>query len=317
MSSKIMLVSRQQEAEQKELQQRVVRLVLDSVDSLHTKRAYQRALDDFLAWHEHNGSPLLNKATVQSYRVELIEAGYSASSVNQRLSAIKKLAREAADNNLMDPAQLQGIENVAGAKRKGRRSGNWLTTEQAQQLLDAPDTSTLRGLRDRALLAVAIGCGLRRSEMVNLTFAHIQQREERWAIIDIVGKHQRVRSVPMPRWCKAAIDAWTIAAGISGHDYGYVFRPLHKSGVIIGDRIVSQTVHDVVSDYAKELGFGDLSPHDLRRTFAKLARKGGSELDQIKESLGHASVETTERYVGEMQDFQDAPADRLPLDIQP
>ncbi len=197
MTSRMELVS-QQETEWKKLQARVVKLVLDSVDSPHTKRAYQRALDDFLAWHVYNGSPPLNKATVQSYRVELIEAGYSASSVNQRLSAIKKLAREAADNQLMDPAQLQGIENVQGAKRKGRRSGNWLTTRQAQQLLDAPDTSTLKGLRDRALLAVAIGCGLRRSEIVNLTFAHIQLREDRWAIIDILGKHQRMRSVPMP-----------------------------------------------------------------------------------------------------------------------
>ncbi len=294
--------------------QQVVQLVLDSVDSPHTKRAYQRALDDFLAWRVHNGDPALNKATVQRYRMELIEAGYSASSVNQRLSAIKKLAREAADNQLMDPAQLQGIENVAGAKRKGRRSGNWLTVKQAQQLLDAPDTSTLKGLRDRALLAVAIGCGLRRSEIVNLTFTHLQLREERWAIIDLLGKHQRVRSVPMPGWCKAAIDAWARAAGLAGS--GRVFRPLHKSGVVVGDGIVPQTVHDIVDDYAKQIGFDNLSPHDLRRTFAKLARKGGAELDQIKESLGHASVETTERYVGEMQNFKDAPADRLGLDIR-
>ena len=317
MTSEIQLLSQQKEAQRKALQQRVVQLVLDSVDSPNTKRAYGRALADFLAWHDYHGNPPLNKATVQSYRAELIEAGYSASSVNQRLSAIKKLAREAADNRLMDPIQLQGIENVSGAKRKGRRSGNWLTIQQAQQLLNAPDTSTLKGLRDRALLAVALGCGLRRTEIVNLTFQHVQQRDGRWVIIDILGKHQRLRSVPMPGWCKVAIDAWTVAAGLGVNAEGCVFRPLHKSGLVVGEQLVSQTVHDIISYYAKQLGFASLAPHDLRRTFAKLARQGGAELDQIKESLGHASVETTERYIGEMQNFKDAPADRLGLELEP
>ncbi len=313
MGSEIERVGGQGDANLERLRQEVVQLVLDSVDSPHTRRAYQRALDDFLAWHAHQGNPPLSKATVQRYRAELIEAGYGASSVNQRLSAIRKLAREAADNRLMDPTLLAGIEGVPGAKRLGRRAGNWLTLQQAQALLDAPDTSTLKGLRDRALLAVAIGCGLRRGEIVALTFEHIQLREGRWVIIDLVGKHQRVRSVPMPGWCKRAIDAWQAAAGLSAQ--GFVFRPLHRSAVVIGEQIVSQTVHDLVEVYARQVGLPALSPHDLRRTFAKLARKGGAELDQIKESLGHASVETTERYVGAMQDFTDAPADRLGLEL--
>ncbi len=293
----------------------IMSLVLDAVDSPHTRRAYRRALVGFLTWHQGQGTPALTKAIVQRYRADLLEDGYSAASINQRLAAIKKLVREAADNQLLDPTIAASIDNVPGAKQKGQRTGNWLTTEQAQQLLNAPDTTTLKGLRDRALLAVALGCGLRRSEIVALTFEHIQQREGRWVIIDLRGKHQRIRAVPMPRWAKQAIEAWQHAAGIA--TTGYVFRPLHKWGVLIGDEINPQTVHGVVAEYAGATGLAPLAPHDLRRTFAKLSRKGGAELDQIQASLGHASVQTTERYVGDTQRFTDAPADRLGLDITP
>ena len=196
-------------------------LVLDAVDSPHTRRAYRRALTDFLSWHQTQLAPTLTIAVVQRYRAYLLDEAYSAASINQRLAAIKKLVREAADNQLLDPAVAASIDNVSGAKQKGQRVGNWLTTEQTQMLLNAPDTTTLKGLRDPALLAVALGCGLRRSEIVALTFEHLQQREGRWVIIDLRGKHQRIRAVPMPRWAKLAIEAWQIAAGIG--TTGYVF----------------------------------------------------------------------------------------------
>jgi integrase len=104
------------------------------------------------------------------------------------------------------PELAAGIQRVKGAKRQGVRMGNWLTHKQAEDLINAPDPNRLKGKRDRALLAVLIGCGLRRSEAAALTFAHIQQREGRWVIVDLIGKHGRVRSVPMPSWAKVAID---------------------------------------------------------------------------------------------------------------
>lgn len=86
-------------------------------------------------------------------------------------------------------------------------------------------------LRDRAILAVLLGCGLRRSEVAALTFKfkHIQQRDGRWCIVDLVGKHGRVRTVPMPTWVKVAIDAWALAVGISD---GPVFRPVNRGGEV-------------------------------------------------------------------------------------
>ena len=131
-----------------------------------------------------------------------------------RITAVRKLAVEAADNGLLAPELAAGITRVKGAKSKGVRVGNWLSVQQAQKLLNAPDITTKKGLRDRAMLAVLLGCGLRRSEVAALTLKHIQQRDNRWCIVDLVGKHGRVRTIPVPTWVKVAIDAWTAAAGV-------------------------------------------------------------------------------------------------------
>src|SRR5947208_7839277 len=131
------------------------------------------------------------------------------------MSAIRKLAAEAADNGLCAPELAAGISRVKSAKSTGIRVGNWLSLRQAQALLSAPDITTLRGLRDSAILAVPLGCGLRRSEAAALTFTHLQQCDGRLCIVDLVGKHGRVRTAPMPTLVKVAIDAWTSAAAVS------------------------------------------------------------------------------------------------------
>src|SRR5215471_11132994 len=146
------------------------------------------------------------KATVAAWRVALEARGLGAISINVRITAVRKLAVEAADNGLLPPEIAAGITRIKGVASKGVRLGNWLSAKQAQSLLNAPDATTNKGLRDRAILAVLLGCGLRRSEVAALTFKHIQQRDGRWCIVDLIGKHGRVRTVPMPTWVKLAID---------------------------------------------------------------------------------------------------------------
>ncbi|HWT80196.1 MAG TPA: site-specific integrase, partial [Candidatus Methylomirabilis sp.] len=115
--------------------ERVKMLVLDSVPSPESRRAYGRAVDQFLGWYIESGATGFTKATVNAYRSHLETQGLSASTVNLRLSAIRKLAAEAADNGLLAPHLAQGIARVKGVGRAGTRTGTWLTLDQAEQLL--------------------------------------------------------------------------------------------------------------------------------------------------------------------------------------
>src|SRR5262245_8446214 len=242
--------------------QRLKALVLNSVSSPITRRLYNMALDEFISWFGQAGMVGFTKETVNAWRVALEARGLGSSSISVRLSAIRKLAVEAADNGLLAPELAAGILRVKGVKSRGVRAGNWLSLRQAQDLLNAPDIATLRGRRDRAILAVLLGCGLRRSEAAALTFAHIQQRDGRWCVVDLVGKHGRVRTAPMPTWVKVAIDAWTSAAELVE---GYVFRRVNRAGRVSNEGLGEKVVWHMPQQYVQVAGLQGIAPHDLRR----------------------------------------------------
>jgi integrase len=291
----------------------VIELVTNALTSEHSKRAYRRAIVDFLAWR---GDRPMTKALVNEYRQSLTG---SPARVNLIMSAIRKLAAEAADNGLLDQQTANGIKAAPGVTSHGVRAGNWLTKNEAQALLTAPQLTDRDGkadpkaYRDRAILAAMIGAGLRRSEAAALTFDHIQQRDSRWVIVDMIGKGNHVRSVPIPSWVKLAIDEWQGVAGITA---GHVFQAIHKGGHITREQMTPQAIRDVIKHYGAMIGKPELAAHDLRRTYAKLAHKGGAGLDQIQLSLGHLSIKTTERYLGVEQNLTDAPGDRLGLSLE-
>jgi len=200
---------------------------------------------------------------------------------------------------------------VKGVRRLGVRLGNWLTPEQGRRLLTQRTPITLREVRDHAMLAVLLGCGLRRGELLAMQLGWIQQREEHWVIADLVGKGGHVRTVPMPAWVKDAIDAWTAAARITD---GTVFRAITKSGHVWGNGMTAKVLWDVVRHAAAEAGITKLAPHDLRRTCARLCHLAGGELDQIQFLLGHVSIQTTERYLGCKQKLRHAVNDRIGIE---
>jgi site-specific recombinase XerD len=291
---------------------RLKALVLDSVSSPITRRVYNLGLEEFFAWYGQEPRPGFTKATVNAWRVALNARGLGSVSINVRITALRKLAVEAADNGLLAPELAAGITRVKGVASKGVRVGNWLSLQQAQALLGTPDIETVKGLRDRAILAVLLGCGLRRSEVAALTFNLIQQRDDRWCIVDLMGKHGRIRTVPMPTWVKVAIDAWTVRADVRD---GYVFRPVNRGDVVAGKHLSEKVVWQMLQPYSLAAGVPGIAPHDARRTCAKLCRAAGGELEQIQLLLGHASVQTTERYLGTKQDLVHAPNDGIKLRV--
>jgi site-specific recombinase XerC len=166
------------------------------------------------------------------------------------LAAVRRLAYEASDTGLLSPDLAAGIRRVKGAKRLGARIGNWLTVDQSRSLLGDPLSGNLRGKRDRAILALLIGCGLRRAELVGLETEDFQIREERCVIADLVGKGKHIRTVPVPLWAKRAVDVWITAAGINN---GAIFRRVNRLDKIWGDGITPKAIWRVVKEAAKLL----------------------------------------------------------------
>jgi site-specific recombinase XerD len=291
---------------------RLKALVLDSVSSPITRRVYNLGLDEFIAWYIAEPRGGFTKATVSAWRVALEARGLGSVSINVRITAVRKLAVEAADNGLLAPDLAAGIARIKGVRSQGVRVANWLSLLQAQTLLNTPDVRTKKGLRDRAMFATLLGCGLRRSEVAALTMKHVQQRDNRWCIVDLIGKHGRVRTIPMPAWVKNAVDAWTSAAGVTE---GHLFRPVKRDDQVYGQRMSEKVVWQLLQPYALAAGVPGIAPHDLRRSCAKMCRAAGGELEQIQLLLGHSSVQTTERYLGTQQDLAHAPNDGIKLSL--
>jgi integrase len=284
-------------------------MVLNSVASEHSKRNYAKALDEVFTLCA-NRSQGLSRALLMQYRAAMVEKKLSASTVNVRLSAVRKLVGEAQRNGIIDAEEAANLAGVPNLSQKGTRLGNWLTREQAKELLTVPDRSTLKGKRDYVILSLLVGCALRRQELASLDIESIQMREGRWVVADLRGKGGRVRTVAIPLWVKQGINAWMIAAKIEA---GRLLRPLSKSGKLIGDELGDWAIWSVVEQSAKEIGIERFGAHDLRRTCAKLCRKNGGDLEQIKFLLGHSSIQTTERYLGSEQEIAVAVNDNLGL----
>jgi integrase len=284
--------------------------VLASLTSASGQRTYDHAIREFVAWYCSEPRLAFNRTVVLRYRIHLEQQHYAPATINLRLAAVRRIAYEAADAGLLSPELAAGIRRVKGVRRIGVRLGNWLTADQGRRLLDQPP-STTRELRDHAMVAMLIGCGFRRGELLTLQLRSIQQRDEHWVVADLVGKAGHVRTVPIPAWVKTALDAWTTAAGITD---GTIFRAINRHGRVWGDGMTAKVLWDVVRAAAAQAGIDRLAPHDLRRTCARLCHLAGGELDQIQFLLGHVSIQTTERYLGCKQKLRHAVNDRLGIE---
>jgi len=285
--------------------------VLNSLAAASSQESYVHAIDEFIGWYCSGPRLAFNRTVVLRYRFFLEQKNLAPSTINVRLTAVRRLAFEAADTGLLSPELAAGIGRVKGAKRLGVRIGNWLTVEQSKTLLAEPAGDSLRGKRDRAILALLIGCGLRRAELVGLALEDFQVREEHWVIADLIGKGKHIRTVPVPMWAKRAVDQWTAAAKIN---QGAIFRRVSRQGKIRGEGLTPKAIWHVVKAAAKRAEIKNLAPHDLRRTCARLCRLAGGELEQIRFLLGHASVQTTEHYPGCKQKLRHAVNDNLGLE---
>ena len=201
--------------------------VLNSLSSPRSRRNYKFAMEQFITWCCSEPRLALNRTVVLRFGLHLESLGLAAGTINQRLAAVRRLAYEASDSGLLSLDLAAGIRRVKGVKQLGSRWGNWLNRDQAQLLLETADGKDLRHIRDVAMISILLGCGLRRAALAALRKEDIQIRQGHWAIVDLVGKGNHVRTVPMPVWVKCAVDRWLTAATVTA---GPVFRAVSRHG---------------------------------------------------------------------------------------
>jgi integrase len=165
--------------------------VLNSLAAPSSQESYRHAMEEFIGWYCSEPRLSFSRTVVLRYRFFLEQKNLAPSTINVRLAAVRRLAYEASDTGLLSPELA------------------------ARDLLKKQPAEGLRAKRDRAILAILIGCGLRRAELVALTAQDFQVREDHWVIADLIGKGKHIRTVPVPAWVKRTVDAWTVAAEIT------------------------------------------------------------------------------------------------------
>jgi integrase len=286
----------------------LIHLVLDAADSpnTHTQRAYRRALNEFFRWYGDVMPGPLTKATVDQYLEYLRDEKKSPATINQTLSVLRKLADQAKSAGLLDSETTADIVGIRGKKRRPQRTDQSLTDEDAVKLIAAPDVTTASGQKDRVMLGLLLECALSREEAATLEVSQFQKRGNGYVLADLTGKHGRLRTVRVPTACARHIERWIATAELTD---GRLLRPVNKGDRVCGDRVSDTAIYKRLVLYSKHLGLG-VTPHDLRRTFAQLSAERGANIRKISQALGHASLRTTELYLG----LNEAPCDKLDLD---
>lgn len=172
-----------------------------SLNSPSSRRNYSRELRRFLA----SGRPLTREG-VQSWLVSLRQSGAGAVTRNIALAAIRLLAREAGERGLLDDRALASLERIKGSPVRGRKVGRWLELEEVRSLMREAALGP-QGTRNGALVALMVGCGLRRAEVCALEWSDIVERGGR-LVVEVRGKGERMRVIPIPAWVRAYVEEW-------------------------------------------------------------------------------------------------------------
>lgn len=264
-------------------------LAVERGSSPNTIEAYTRDLTRYVRYLSDEGvtSPdAVERRHVEAFLEELSEAGLAASSVERSLSAIKSFHRFMVAEQITEnhPTAQLPLPKIP------KRLPDVLTIDQAQALLDQPFPQTPAGQRDRTMLEVLYGCGLRVSELCGLDVRDVFLGEE---LVRVMGKGSKERIVPLMGTANEAVD-----------EYLRKWRPrlagASRSAAVFlsvrGRRVSRQTVHTEVARYGRLVGLEGLHPHTLRHSFATHLLEGGADLRIVQELLGHSSISTTQIY---------------------
>lgn len=236
---------------------------------------------------------VLRRAEITTIMAKLKESGRMPATINTYMYALKGVAREAWALKQMDVDDFQHIMAIRPVRGSRLGKGRPLPDEEMTELLMTceADRSEI-GVRDHAMIQVLLGAGLRRTELVTLDLEHINLKT---GVLHAIGKGNKERQAHLPGNALKAVKYWV--SQVRGEDEGPLFCRIRKGGDVTGERLSSQSVWFILEKRCLEAGIPVSKPHDLRRTFASLMLETGSDLVTVRDAMGHASVETTQRYI--------------------
>lgn len=264
-------------------------LAFERGSSSHTVEAYGRDLERYVKALEEKGVTEPDDVTrplIEEHLEHLAEEGYAPSSVERALSAIKSFHR------FMLQEEISSVSPAAALPlpKKAERLPDVLSVRQALALLDQPFPKTAAGQRDRAIIEVLYGCGLRVSELTGLDIGAVSLEDE---VVRVIGKGSKERLVPlMGSAHKALAEYLSDWRGelVSSRSGAAVFLNVR------GGRISRQSVFAIVERAGRVVGIDGLHPHTLRHSFATHMLQGGADIRIVQELLGHSSIQTTQLY---------------------
>jgi len=260
-------------------------------------RAYQQDLAGYLRFCGDEPMQALDAAMLARWRTSLAQdTRLSPSTINRHLAGVKRVVQEAAAQGYVDVPTAEAFRRVSGVPMKAMKERlkvpTRLTPGHMRQLCEAPDRTTLRGWRDRALLLMLASSGCRVSEVVTLQRGQLVNREGSF-FLEVVGKnHTTPRLAPLAHEAYAAVQAW-LARRVA--ESPYVFTSLPGTGTRSTPRPLDRSAAwRIVARYASHVGLRHVSPHSFRRFVGtELAKK---DIRQAQKALGHARIETTARH---------------------
>jgi len=267
-------------------------LVLERGLSENTRLAYGHDLSEFLAFLARRGRAGIQdvqRRDILDFLMEGKEKGLMASSLARRLVAIKVFFRHLSREGLL----ASNVADAMDSPRLWKILPPTLSMEEVDRLLATPDVTTVRGLRDRAILETFYATGLRVSELASLTLESLHFDAD---YIRCIGKGDKERVVPIGTRAMDAVQAWLergrpTYASRGGGECRAVFLSR------LGRPLTRVTLWRHIRAYARRAGIRkEISPHTLRHSFASHLLANGASLRVIQEMLGHADISTTQIY---------------------
>ena len=282
-----------------------------------TRRAYKIDVSEFAAFlglKRPEEFRTVNRAHVIAWRSDLEGAGLSPASIRRKLSAVSSLFEYLCEKNAVAGNPVDGVKRPMANSNEGTTPA--LSDAQARKLLDAPPEDTLKGIRDRAILATLLYHGMRREELCTLKVKDLQSRQGVMHF-KVKGKRGKIRFVPAHAQAQRLIESYLLMAGHAEDKDGPLFRPVrnNRTGVLERPLNANSLYRNVVRKYGQATGLNievnGLCVHSMRATAATNALSHEADIAKVQEWLGHANVSTTRLYDRRKTRPEDSPTFRV------